>query len=106
MTEIDNTIETETSTDETETSTEIDKVKKPVKKAKSITLKINSNSVMIIVLVILMIISVAQAVELGNLKEKIFTGEVKAATTGTDSSSGSSSTPANLQDLPSMVGGC
>lgn len=83
-----------------------DQAVKPVKKTKSITFKINSNVIMVFVLIILMIVSVAQAVELGNLKEKISTGEVKAATTGTDSSSGSSSTPANLKDLPSMVGGC
>lgn len=77
------------------------------KKAKTITLKINSNVIMVAVLIILVVVSIGQAAELGSLKEKIVTGEVQAATTSSSSSSsGTGSTPANLQNLPSMVGGC
>ncbi len=83
-----------------------EEVKKATNKSKSVTLKINGNVITIVVLVVLLFISVTQAFALGNLKEKISTGEVQAATTSTSSSSGSSATPANLQDLPSMVGGC
>ena len=80
---------------------------KPTEKQKTITFKINADVLVIIVLVILLTVSVAQAVELGNLKDKISSGGVKAATTNTSgTSSGGSSQPANLQDLPSMVGGC
>ncbi|MDP2684331.1 MAG: hypothetical protein Q8P20_04685 [bacterium] len=77
-----------------------------VKKDKSISIKISSNSLISIGLVILILVSLAQAMELGNLKEKISTGEVKAATTNTTTSSGGGTTPSNLNDLPAMVGGC
>lgn len=85
---------------------EIKEITKPDKKTKSITLKINGNVVTVVVLVILIFVSVTQAIELGNLKEKIVTGEAQAATSGTSSSTDGSTTPANLQNLPSMVGGC
>ncbi|MCH7493021.1 hypothetical protein IID19_05575 [Patescibacteria group bacterium] len=79
----------------------------PGNKSKTITIKINSNSIMVSILAVLLIVSVAQAVELGNLKQKITSGEVVAATVSGSTNSGSGSTaPSNLQDLPTMVGGC
>lgn len=77
-------------------------VKKINKNEKTITIKINTNVVTIFVLVILLGISVTQAFELSSLRDKISTGEVKAVTTSTVSTSQSS----NLNDLPDMVGGC
>lgn len=91
---------------EEEVAKEVDEVSEPTKKKKSVTLKINGNVIMVAILIILIFTSVIQAVELSDLKGKVLAGEVQAATTGSSSSSGSSSTPANLQDLPAMVGGC
>lgn len=91
---------------EEEVTTEVDKVSEPTKKTKTVTFKINSNVIMVAILIILIFTSVIQAVELSGLKGKVIAGEVQAATTDSGGSSGSSSTPANLQDLPSMVGGC
>ena len=85
---------------------EANKTQNRAKKSGTIVLKINSNVITIIVLLVFVFISVVQAFELGNIKEKISAGEINAATTGASSSASDSSTPANLKDLPSMVGGC
>ena len=67
------------------------------------------NKNMILVLVVLVVVSVIQAVQLTGLKSNIEEGSLKlgsgsktpqVTTTNTQTSSG------NLQDLPSMVGGC
>jgi len=62
------------------------------------------------VLVVLVVISAVQAVQLTNLKEKINTGSLTTKSIGESSGKGVSvsqgSAPKNLQELPSMVGGC
>lgn len=85
----------------------MEKVNPPIKKEsikneKVITLKINRNLITTIALVVLVVISIAQAVQLNTLKNRISAGEVQAATT----SSAQDSSSTNLQNLPDMVGGC
>jgi len=63
-----------------------------------------------VVLGILVLISVVQALQLNALKEKINEGKLTFSKTSSSSSGGSngqsSGLPSNIQDLPSMVGGC
>ena len=69
-------------------------------------------TIIALVLGILVIISVVQSFQLYGLKEKIADGELSlsssSSSTGLATSSGkeTGSLPANLQNLPEMVGGC
>ena len=64
----------------------------------------NRNVIIVIVLVVLVLLTAVQAIQLSSLKTSIATG--KLAVGSASSSSGGASVPSNIQDLPSMVGGC
>jgi len=69
----------------------------------------DKNVVIAIVLGALVLIAAVQAVQLFSIKNKLATGQMQTATSGANvqSSAGSgASLPSNLQNLPSMVGGC
>lgn len=63
------------------------------------------NFVLAVIVAVLVIVAVVQAVQLNGLKEKVESG-VSLKPSSSTSSTGSSSTPASLQNLPQMVGGC
>ena len=74
---------------------------------------LNKNFITTVVLVVLVIISAVQAVQLNALKGALEEGDLSVGTKSssvTTASGGSSpsggSLPANIQDLPTMVGGC
>ena len=62
----------------------------------------NRNVIIVIVLVVLVLLTAVQAIQLSSLKSSIATGKVNV---GNAPSSSGGSTPSNLNDLPSMVGG-
>ena len=64
--------------------------------------------IMAIALGLLIIISGVQAIELVSLKNKINTeiGDIKISSSSTSTSSSSGSLQQNIQNLPTMVGGC
>ena len=64
----------------------------------------NRNVIIVIVLVVLVLLTAVQAIQLSSLKTSISTGKV--AVGSAPSSSGGASVPSNIQNLPSMVGGC
>lgn len=68
----------------------------------------NKNLLIMIVLAVLVLVSAVQAVQLNDLRTKIASGEIKTtgAATANTPSSGAASVPSNIQNLPSMVGGC
>ena len=70
--------------------------------------KMNKNLVIVIVLAVLVVVAVVQAVQLGGLKDKVTGGSVATSvnTASAPSSSGGASVPANINELPTMVGGC
>lgn len=63
-----------------------------------------------IFLAVLVLVAGAEAVQLVKLNNAVKTGSVKLSGSGSASSAGSSGgqsqLPGNLQNLPSMVGGC
>ena len=63
---------------------------------------------MAVALGLLIIISGVQAVELVSLKNKINTdiGDIKVSSSSTPASSSSGNLQQNIQNLPTMVGGC
>ena len=63
----------------------------------------NRNIIIVIVLVVLVLLTAVQAVQLSALKQSISQGKVNIGTAPPASSGG---VPSNIQDLPSMVGGC
>ena len=63
----------------------------------------NRNVIIVIVLAVLVMLTAVQAIQLSSLKTSISTGKVSV---GRSSSTGGASVPSNIQDLPSMVGGC
>ena len=63
----------------------------------------NRNVIIVIVLVVLVLLTAVQAIQLSSLKTSISTGKVAV---GSAPSSGGASVPSNIQNLPSMVGGC
>ena len=66
------------------------------------------NIIIAVILGILVLVSVVQAFQLNALKDKIDEGKLTFGKTAGDSSTNSRSSglPSNIQDLPSMVGGC
>ncbi len=72
----------------------------------------NKNTVIVIVLVVLVLVTLVQAVQLVSLRSKIASGAI--ATIGSSSQNivsqsgqgGNAQVPKNIQNLPSMVGGC
>jgi len=70
----------------------------------------NKNTILTVVLVVLVVIAVVQAFQLSGLKENVSSGSVNvAASSGTPVSSSSGQSDKlkqNLQNLPTMVGGC
>ena len=65
----------------------------------------NRNVVIVIVLVVLVLLTAVQAVQLSSLKKSISTSKVSVGASPS-AGSGGASVPSNIQDLPSMVGGC
>ena len=65
----------------------------------------NRNVIIVIVLVVLVLLTAVQAIQLSSLKSSISTGKVRVGCSAPTKSSGAS-VPSNIQDLPSMVGGC
>lgn len=63
----------------------------------------NKNIIIAIVLGILLVLSVVQAFQVNDIKEKIENGGVKVAASG---ATGGANVPSGLQNLPTMVGGC
>ena len=62
-------------------------------------------AILSVVVVILLVVSVVQAMQLASLKEKV--GELKSFSGTSSSPSGAgSSLKQNLNNLPTMVGGC
>jgi hypothetical protein len=71
----------------------------------------NKNLVIAIVLGALVLIAVVQAWQLAGIKSSVASGGVRTASVGTPVASGGgggggAQLPSNLQNLPSMVGGC
>ncbi len=68
----------------------------------------NKNAIIAIVLGVLVLIAAVQAWQLWGIKSKISTGgaSLTAPIAAGPSASGSPQLPSNLQNLPSMVGGC
>ena len=64
----------------------------------------NRNVIIVIVLVVLVLLTAVQAIQLSSLKTSIATGKVSVGNAPVQSSGGN--LPSNLNDLPSMVGGC
>ena len=64
----------------------------------------NRNVIIVIVLVVLVLLTAVQAIQLSSLKSSISTGKVSVGNAPAQSSG--ASVPSNIQDLPSMVGGC
>ena len=64
----------------------------------------NRNVIIVIVLVVLVLLTAVQAIQLSSLKSSISTGKVSVGSAPFSSSG--ASVPSNIQDLPSMVGGC
>lgn len=62
------------------------------------------NMIVTIVLIFLALLSVGQALQLNTIREKISTGEI--GTAAPVSTGSQASVPANLRNLPQMVGGC
>jgi hypothetical protein len=71
-----------------------------------------SNVVIAVILGVLVLIAAVQAFQLVGLKTKLAGGAVQTATAGASlaaasgGQAGGAQLPPNLQDLPSMVGGC
>ena len=63
------------------------------------------NVIIVIVLVVLVLLTAVQAIQLSSLKSSISTGKVSVGNAPAQNSGGAS-VPSNIQDLPSMVGGC
>ncbi|MDO8660281.1 MAG: hypothetical protein Q7K43_00180 [Candidatus Woesearchaeota archaeon] len=68
----------------------------------------NKNAIIAIVLGVLVLIAAVQAWQLMDIKGKLSTGSASltAPSAASPSVSGSPQLPSNLQNLPSMVGGC
>ncbi len=69
----------------------------------------DKNIFMTIVLAVLVIVAVVQTVQLFSLKSAVASGELHASTSTSvqqGAPSQSKSVPSNIQNLPSMVGGC
>jgi len=66
----------------------------------------NKNMLIVIVLVVLVLLTAVQAVQLSSLKSQIKAGKISVGTSQGATSGSSASVPSNLNDLPSMVGGC
>ena len=65
----------------------------------------NKNMIIVAVLAVLVVISAVQAFQLNDLKQKIAAGTVlKTGTPAAAASAGSG--PSDINQLPSMVGGC
>ena len=64
----------------------------------------NRNVIIVIVLVVLVLLTAVQAIQLSSLKASIATGKVSVGNAPAQGSGGN--LPSNIQDLPSMVGGC
>ena len=64
----------------------------------------NRNVLIVIVLVVLVLLTAVQAIQLNSLKTSISTGKISVGSAPSQGSGGS--VPSNIQDLPSMVGGC
>ena len=64
----------------------------------------NRNVIIVIVLVVLVLLTAVQARQLSSLKSSISAGKVSVGSS--PPASGGASVPSNVQDLPSMVGGC
>ena len=70
----------------------------------------NKNLLVAIVLGVLVVVAVVQTVQLVGLKNKLAGGTVQTGSaspqTTASGQSGNTQLPSNLQNLPSMVGGC
>lgn len=64
----------------------------------------NRNVVIVIVLVVLVLLTAVQAIQLQSVKSSISTGKVNVGSAPAQGSG--ASIPSNINDLPSMVGGC
>ena len=75
-------------------------------------MKLNKNLLIVGVLVVLVLVSAVQAVQLNDMRNNVndLGTETTIKSTSVEpslsSSSGSTSIPTNLQNLPGMVGGC
>ena len=68
----------------------------------------DKNVIISVVLGILLIVSVVQAFQLSALKEDVASGALapRAGVAASGGSPSGASLPSNIQNLPSMVGGC
>ncbi len=66
----------------------------------------NKNIVIAIVLGALVLIAGIQAFQLFTLKDKLASGSISTGTPTQSGAGGSPQLPSNLENLPSMVGGC
>ena len=66
------------------------------------------NVIIVIVLVVLVLLTAVQAIQLSALKTSINTnkGSTGSVSTQTGGAPSGGSVPSNIQNLPSMVGGC
>ena len=70
----------------------------------------DASKILPIVLVALILVSAVQAVQLNSLKEKLAEGKLSVSSAKTAAPTGgvaiSGGTPAGIESLPQMVGGC
>ena len=66
----------------------------------------NRNVIIVIVLVVLVLLTAVQAIQLSALKSSISTGQVNLGSAPAPTSGSGGGVASNIQNLPSMVGGC
>ena len=66
----------------------------------------NRNVIVVIVLVVLVLLTAVQAIQLSSLKSQISSGKVNVASAGAGAGNSVPSSVQDLNNLPSMVGGC
>ena len=64
----------------------------------------NRNVIIVIVLVVLVLLTAVQAIQLSSLKTSISTGKLNVGSV--QNTGAGNSLPSNINNLPSMVGGC
>ena len=70
----------------------------------------NKNLILVLVLIVLVVVSAIQAVQLTGLKSKVDSSALKLGSGSSkitpQAGTSASTTPSNLANLPSQVGGC
>ncbi len=96
---------------QTEHKNELEKLKEEilneVKAGKEKKIKIEWQSPVVTgVLIVLVVFSLIQAAQAVSILNKVKNGAIKPASAASNGTSAPAAVPANLQNLPNMVGGC